>query len=92
MALAEELKKLIDNPDDLSTLPDLVSRVAAFEKQAQENEEMYQNRITTLQESNRAYLQLIPVEGTEPPKQKEEPPSIQDAMGYLSQHLNGGNQ
>jgi hypothetical protein len=87
--LADALKKLIENSDDLSTLPQLVAQVEALEA----SEETYQERIARLQEINKSYLAQIPVPSDktkEPPPEPEEP-TLADAKEYLIQAL-GGNQ
>jgi hypothetical protein len=87
MKLSEALKKLIDAPDDLSTLPQLVSQVAELEK----SEEGYLTRIAKLQEINKSYLAQIPIPGQEPVKKEEEPkaPTLDDAKNYLIEALGG---
>lgn len=75
MKLSEALKALIAKPDDLSTLPQLVDLAATMEA----NDETQTAKITTLYESNRKLLQMIPVGGAEE-KTKEEPkvPSMKE--------------
>jgi hypothetical protein len=85
--LAEALKKLIENSDDLSSLPQLVAQVEALEA----SEEDYQSRIARLQEINKSYLAQIPIPGDEtkkPPAEPEEP-TLDDAKQYLIQALGG---
>lgn len=67
-SIADELKKLQENPDDLTQLPNLISKV----EQIENNEQDYQQRIDTLQQINRSYLAQIPIPGNEP-EEKEEP-------------------
>lgn len=87
MKLSEALRKIIDNPDDLSTLPQLVEMA-----EKQENEETgYLERIAKLQEINKSYLSQIPIasnEQTTIEEQKE--PTLEDAKNYLIETL-GGN-
>ena len=80
--LSEALKNLISNPDDLSTLPELVAKVEALE----EAESNYQNRISQLQEVNRKYLQMIPL--PDDPNKKVEPP-VTNWQDESKQFLNG---
>ena len=81
MKLSEALRALIDNPDDLSTLPQLVAQV----EQLEQSEESYQERIDKLQAINRSYLAQIPIPGEEPkPADDEEPTvSFEDAQKEL---------
>lgn len=69
MKLSEALKNLLNNPDDLSALPELAAKVEALE----EAETNYQNRISQLQEVNRKYLQMIPL--PDDPNKKIDPPA-----------------
>lgn len=90
MSLADELKKLIDNPDDLSTLPTLIEQVAAFEKSASENETNYQTRIKNLQDANRSYLSQIPMAQEEPKTPEQTLPTFEDAKAHIINVLTGG--
>lgn len=87
--LSDALKKLIENSEDLSSLPQLVAQVATLET----TEEGYQNRIAKLQDVNRNYLSQIPIPGEEPKAKEEEPQeaTFADAKDYLIQSL-GGNE
>lgn len=90
MKISAALKALIENSDDLSTLPQLVAQV----EQLESSEESYQARIAKLQEINKSYLAQIPI----PTDKTQEPPAdpqeatITDAKNYLVQALAGGNQ
>jgi hypothetical protein len=87
--IADALKKLIENSDDLSTLPLLVAQVETIEA----SEENYQTRIAKLQEINKSYLAQIPIptdKTNEPPEEPDEP-TIADAKQYLIEAL-GGNK
>jgi cell pole-organizing protein PopZ len=87
--IADALRKLIENSDDLSTLPQLVAQVETIEA----SEESYQDRIARLQEINKSYLAQIPIPNdktNEPPAPPEEP-TLEDAKQYLIQSL-GGNK
>lgn len=90
MTLSNELRKLIDNPDDLSALPQLIARVQQLETAEIDN----QTRITKLQESNRAYLAQIPIPNNDPTDKKEEekePVTLADAHTYMQDYLKGEN-
>jgi hypothetical protein len=87
--IAAALKKLLENSEDLSTLPQLVAQVEALEAA----EADYQGKIAKLQEINRSYLAQIPVptdKTNEPPAAPEEP-TMADAKNYLIEAL-GGNK
>jgi hypothetical protein len=87
--IADALKKLIENSDDLSTLPLLVAQVETIEA----SEENYQTRIAKLQEINKSYLAQIPIptdKTNEPPAEPDEP-TMADAKQYLIEAL-GGNK
>ena len=87
--LTDALQAIAANPDDLTQLPHLIAQVAAIE----EKEFEYQTRIKTLQDTNFAYLQQIPITGNEPPKAPEQPAEVtlQDARDTIIA-LMGGNQ
>ena len=65
--LSERIKALIDNPEDLSILPELHQLAVESEK----TEGDYQVRIDKLQATNRNLLKMIPQPQAEP--KKEEP-------------------
>ena len=92
MSLADELKKLIENPDDLSTLPTLIDQVAAFEKAASEKETNYQTRINNLQDANRSYLAQIPMVQEQPATPEQTLPTFEDAKAHLFNVATGGNK
>lgn len=88
MTISEALQLLITNPDDLSTLPQLIAQVKTLEQ----SEFGYQERISKLQDINKNYLSQIPIAGNEPEKvEKVVPPTFEDAKNYLVETL-GGNQ
>jgi hypothetical protein len=85
--IADALKKLIENSDDLSTLPQLVAQVETIEA----SEESYQARIAKLQEINKSYLAQIPIpeDKTKEPPATPEDPTMEDAKNYLIEALGG---
>jgi hypothetical protein len=84
--IADALKKLIENSDDLSTLPQLVAQVEGIES----SEGDYQERISKLQDINKKYLAQIPIAGAEPePPAEPEEPTLDDARNYLIESLGG---
>lgn len=87
--ISEALKAIIENPEDLSTLPQLVAGVEELEK----SEEGYMERIARLQEVNKNYLSQIPIPNNDPQPEHEEDkaPTLDDAKDYLIQTLTGGN-
>ena len=83
-SLYERIKALIENSEDLSDLPQIATDVQTLEAELEDRE----NRIAKLHEINRKYLKMIPVD--EPPEQKEEkeePPTIDDAVEAIKQIL-----
>lgn len=87
MRLSELLQQLISNPDDLSTLPQLVAMAEKYES----SEGQYLERIAKLQEINKSYLAQIPIPGQEEDKEEktEEEPTLEDAKSYLVEALGG---
>ena len=83
-SLYERIKALIENSEDLSDLPQIATDVQSLEAELEDRE----NRIAKLHEINRKYLKMIPVD--EPPankEEKEEPPTIDDAVEAIKQNL-----
>jgi hypothetical protein len=90
MKLSEALKALIGNPDDLTTLPQLVAIAEGLEQ----SEFGYQERIQKLQDINKSYLAQIPIPNSDPTKKEdneENAPTLEDAKQALLNSL-GGNQ
>jgi hypothetical protein len=88
--ISSALRKLLENSEDLSTLPQLIAQVEALENA----EADYQGKIAKLQEINRSYLAQIPVptdKTNEPPAPPEEP-TMEDARNYLIEKLSGGTK
>jgi hypothetical protein len=88
--IANLLKKLQENSEDLSSLPQLIAQVETLETA----ETTYQEKISKLQEINRSYLAQIPVptdKTNEPPAPPQEP-TMEDARNYLIEALTGGNK
>lgn len=76
MEISKALQKIIENPDDLSTLPQIVAKVQELENRVQnftEIEQQYMERIERLQEINRSYLAQIPIPGQEQKEEDTEP-------------------
>lgn len=90
MSLSKALKKLIDNPDDLTELPAIIEKVTALEGEIDD----YQQKIVDMRELNKKYLAMVPLTDEDPTETetKEEPPAtLEDAKNYLIQTL-GGNE
>lgn len=78
--LRERLQALIDNPDDLSTLPEIISEVEQLETELDEANE----KIGKLHELNRKYLAMIPIsDETEKKEEEEKPVTVEDAVAEI---------
>ena len=83
-SLYERIKALIENSEDLSDLPAIATDVQSLEAELEDRE----NRIAKLHEINRKYLKMIPVDEAPAQKEeKEEPPTINDAVEAIKQIL-----
>ena len=87
MSLSEALKKIIDDPEDLTQLPTIIEQVAQLEA----SELQYQERISKLQNLNKEFLAQIPIAGedTKSDDQQDEEPTLEDAKAYLVETLGG---
>mgnify|MGYP001438185433 FL=1 len=92
MEISNALQKIIENPDDLSTLPQIVAKVQELEEKVQkfpEIEQQYMERIERLQEINRSLLAQIPIPGQEKKEENTEPEvTLEDAKKALFQAMN----
>ena len=92
MEISKALQKIIEDPDDLSTLPQIVAKVQELEEKVKkfpEIEQQYMERIERLQEINRSYLAQIPIPGQEQKKEDTEPEvTLEDAKKALFQAMN----
>lgn len=88
MSLSDALKKIIDDPEDLTQLPTIIEQVAQLEA----SEIEYQSRISKLQNLNKEFLAQIPIAGedTKTEDQQDPEPTLEDAKQYLVETL-GGN-
>lgn len=69
--ILQQLQAMVDNPDDLSNLPNAINQLTEYHTTNQQRESEDLERITRLQDANRNLLSQIPVntgEPTEPPK------------------------
>jgi len=92
--ILEYLESIIENPDDLSNLPQTIGRLRELNNGWVEQEGQYQERINNLQQANRNYLSQIPVTQQEdegPPE--DEGPTFEDAQQQLLNAMTnvGGN-
>lgn len=86
--LSQALRKLIDNPDDLTELPGLIEKVSNLENDV----EGYQERIVKMQDLNKKYLAMVPITDDDPAQaetKEEEPATLEDAKDYLVQSIGG---
>lgn len=93
MEISKALQKIIENPDDLSTLPQIVAKVQELENKVQsfpEIEQQYMERIERLQEINRSYLAQIPIPGQDQKKEEDPEPEVtlEDAKKELINAMN----
>lgn len=68
MSLSDDIQKLIDNPEDLTVLPNLVTQA----KEMESNDTIQIEKIAKLQENYRKAIQMIPIPGVEPEQKKDE--------------------
>ena len=68
--IADLLRKMADNSDDLTALPDLIKQVEAVE----ESEILLMSKVDLLHEANKRYLQMVTVSQPEPAKPIEPKP------------------
>ena len=64
--IIDGLKAFIENPDDTSNLPELISKLEEKQQSIIEKEEKYQERIINLQQANHNLLSKIPIHNGEP--------------------------
>lgn len=62
----QALQAMIDNPDDLSSLPQVIEQLKEHKQQWDTQSASDLDRITNLQESNRKLLSQIPIASDEP--------------------------
>lgn len=76
------LKKLADNPDDLTELPVVLDKV----KELEENEIQLVEKVASLHESNKKFLRMITVEEPkkDPEPEEEKPPTLDDIAAAIA--------
>lgn len=92
--ILEMLKNLVENPEDMSQLPQAISRLEEMRQQQSDIEGQYQDRISKLQEANRSLLSQIPINtGNPEPDPEDEKVTFEDAQEqFLNAMKNvGGN-
>ena len=77
------LKKIADNPDDLTDLPTALEKV----KEIEENEAALMTKGEQLHESNKKFLRMITVEEPKPQPEPEDkkPPSLADIAAAIAE-------
>lgn len=88
MTISDRLKALIDNPDDLTSLPGLIDETSKLETEYGEA----LDKVGELHELNRKYLKMIPVatgpEEKPGPEQLEiQPVTYTDAVDAIMQEI-----
>lgn len=89
--IIENLKKLVENPDQIEHIPQVIAQLEEMSTTHTDQETAYQERINSLQQVNRNLLSQVPIPGNEPPEPEEKQPTLEDAQDYLIKTL-GGNQ
>ena len=75
------LKKIADNPDDLTDLPTALEKV----KEMEENEAALMTKVEQLHESNKKFLRMITVEEPKKdPEPEEKPPTLNDIAAAIA--------
>lgn len=85
MTLSERLKLILESPEDLSTLPELIKEVETLEEEfASAND-----KIGELHEINRKYLSMIPIEDETEVKEEEQEieVTVEDAVQSILEGL-----
>ena len=79
----EALQALIENPDDLSSLPGVIEQLQEYETTATTRATEDLERITNLQNANRNLLSQIPINTGEPEPPKDEGVTFEQAQEQL---------
>ncbi len=83
--LINKLKAIIDNPDDLSALPKIISDIEV--KSEELNEAL--DHVGRLHELNRKYLKMIPItDELEKKEEEEETVTVDDAVAEIMKGVN----
>ena len=94
--IIEALQALIKNPDDLSSLPGVITQLQERQTEIAQREADDLDRITTLQQANRSLLAQIPVgtgESDNKDNTEDDKVTFEDAQKELINAMNnvGGN-
>lgn len=91
--ILEALRKLKDNPDDLSGLPQIISGLEEYRTNTEKRQSEDLDRITRLQDSNRNLLSQIPINTGQPEPPKDPEVTFEDAQEQLLNAMKnvGGN-
>lgn len=82
--ILKALQAIIDNPDDVSGLPNVITRLQEIKATHTQAESDYQDRIMKLQDANRNLLSQIPIHTGEEGKAPDEPEvTFEDAQEQL---------
>lgn len=86
MDIVKALQAIIDNPEDLSQLPQVIEAVNGLISERDSLEE----NVGRLQEINRKYLSMIPIkdETEEVEEVEEELPTLEDAVKAILEGVN----
>lgn len=88
MKISEALKAIIENPEDLSSLPGLVEAAAKMETDL----ETAETKIGQLHELNRKYLGMIPIKDDleeDDDNDQDDDPTIEEAVEGILKNLKG---
>ena len=87
MSITELLKKMLDNPDDLTDLPGVIEQVSKLESEHQEA----LDKVGEMHELNRKYLSMIPIadslEAEQEEEEKPDPVTFDDAVNSIMQEI-----
>lgn len=87
----ESLKKLVEDPDQIENIPQVIAKLEEFSTTHTDQETVYQERINSLQQVNRNLLSQIPIAGNEPEEEPNEKITLEQATEQVIKTL-GGNQ
>lgn len=85
--ILDALKAVLENPDDLSTLPELINKLEEHQIAVSTREAEDLERITKLQSANRNLLAQIPISTGEPEPVEDDKPTFEEAQKELLKAL-----
>lgn len=86
--IIEVLIALVENPDDLSKLPEIITKLEEYQTAVSTREAEDLERITKLQSANRNLLSQIPISTGDPEPPKDDKPTFEEAQKELLKALN----